>query len=271
MFNRAFLNLLVVLVLSSLVWACPARAGQAEVDQSLALLASETHTEMAKGIADLATADPEKALVVLGALEAGDLKKDGRGMVYLSEKSGKLVQASTLAEVAPSGTPRAISLNNTSRRALSATLSKLRLTAKSVDVRRTAAKQLAEYPDFESAAVIRTVIDREADAEAKRWMSLALAKVDLKSDDRNLRIQAARSIQDSDDISLEAELKALIGKDDKGKYREQDAAVRVEMDHALQSVQRRIFFINVISNTIYGLSLGSVLLLAALGLAITFG
>jgi urea transport system permease protein len=271
MMERALFKLLAVLVLTSQVWTGRAHAGQAEVEQAVGLLASETHTDVAKGIADLATADPEKALVVLGALEAGDLKKDGRGVVFVSQEGGKLLQASTLAEVALSGTTREISLNNTTRRALSATLSKLRLTAKSVEVRRTAAKQLAEYPDFESAAVIRTVIDREKDAEARRWMSLALAKVDLKSDDRNLRIQAAKSIQDSDDISLEAELKTLVGKDDKGKYGEPDAAVRVEMDHALQSVQRRIFFINVIANTIYGLSLGSVLLLAALGLAITFG
>lgn len=269
MMHRALLKLLAILLVCPL-WTRTAQAGQAEIDQAVARLASEVHTDVAQGITELSAADADKALTVLSALEAGHLKKDGRGVVFVAQEDGKLLQASTLTEVAPSGATREISLNNTSRRTLAATLSKLRLTAKSVEVRREATKKLAEYPDAESAALIRTLIDAEKDEEAKRSMALALAKVDLKSPDRNLRIAAAKAIQDSDDISLEEELKALVKKD-KGKYGEEDAAVRVEMDHALQSVQRRIFFINVISNTIYGLSLGSVLLLAALGLAITFG
>ena len=262
---------LLLTIAALALWVSQASAAdQSELDQALALISSPTHVDMTRGIADLSTADPDKALIVLTALEAGHLKKDGRGMVFLDE-DGKILQASTLEPVQPSGTPRTIALNNTSRRALSSTLSKLRLTAKSVDVRRQSAKQLTEYPDFESAALIRTLISGEKDPEARRWMALALAKVDLKSEDPKLRMLAAKSIQDSDDISLEADLKALVEPDAKGRYVEKDVAVRAELDRALQSVQRRIFFINTIANTIYGLSLGSVLLLAALGLAITFG
>jgi len=264
--TRTFLLTIAALFL----WASQASAGPAEVDQALALLSSETHVDMTRGIADLAVADPDKALVVLTALEAGELKKDGRGVVFL-ETDGKVLQASSLEPTTPSGNARTIALNNTSRRALSSTLSKLRLTAKRVDVRLESAKRLTEYPDEESAELIRTLIDAEKNADVRRWMALALAKVDLKSEDAKLRMQAAKSIQDSDDISLEPDLKALVVPDAKGHYLEKDAAVRAELDRALQSVQRRIFFINIIANTIYGLSLGSVLLLAALGLAITFG
>jgi len=264
--TRPFLLMIAALML----WVSQATAGQTEVDQALALFASESHVDVQKGIVDLAAADPDKALTILTALEAGDLDKDGRGVVFVTS-GGKVLQASSLAEAAPSGSVRAIALNNTSRRALAAALSKLRLTAKKVDVRREAAKKLAEYPDSESAALIRGLVAGESDEETKRWMGLALAKVDLKSDDRALRIQAARAIQNSDDISLEADLQALVLKDAQGKFGEKDPAVRAELDRALQSVQQRIFLINIISNTIYGLSLGSVLLLAALGLAITFG
>jgi urea transport system permease protein len=261
---------LLLTITALLLWVSQAVAGETELDQALYLLASETHTDMAKGIAELALADPDKALVILNALDAGELKKDGRGTIFLVTKDGTL-QAKTLEPVQASGTARTISLNNTSRRALAATLSKLRLTAKKVEVRREAAKQLAEYPDGESAELIRTFIGAEKDGEARRWMGLALAKVDMKSQDPKLRMQAAKSIQNSDDISLEADLKALVEPDVKGQFAEKDPAVRAELDRALQSVKRRIFVINIISNTIYGLSLGSVLLLAALGLAITFG
>jgi len=269
--TRTFLFTVLSLLSLALVWAKPARAGQGEVDQAISLLASESHVEMAKGVTELALADPDKALVILSALEAGKLKKDGRGVVFVEADGKKLLQASTLAEVAPSGTTRSISLNNTSRRTLSAALSKLRLTAKSVAVRLESARELAAYPDAESSTLIRGLIGGERDAGVRRLMSLALAKVDLKSSDPKLRLQAAKSIQDSDDITLEADLKAMVTPDEKGRYVEKDPAVRAELDRALQSVKRRIFLINVISNTIYGLSLGSVLLLAALGLAITFG
>lgn len=271
MMHRALLKLLVTLLLLGPLWARTAHAGQAEVQAALMLLASETHTDVARGITDLSAADAEKALVVLTALEHDELKKDGRGVVFVARADEPPLEASTLSEVAPSGDVRAISLNNTTRRALAATLSKLRLTAKSVDVRREAAKKLAEYPDEESTALIRGLIDGEKDKETKRSMALALAKIDLESEDPQLRLRAAKTIQESSDISLEAKLKSLLQKDEQGKYGEPDAAIRVELDKALQSVQRRLFFINVIANTIYGLSLGSVLLLAALGLAITFG
>src|SRR5690606_18265499 len=107
--------------------------------------------------------------------------------------------------------------------------------------------------------------------KTKAFMALAMAKMDLRSTERARRLAAAKAIINSQDISLVSELKAIIGKDPSSSYIEPDPEVRREFSRALSTVERRIVKINVISNAIYGLSLGSVLLLAALGLAITFG
>src|SRR5690606_40297009 len=60
MMHRALLKLLVTLLLLGPLWARTAHAGQAEVQAALMLLASETHTDVARGITDLSAADAEK-------------------------------------------------------------------------------------------------------------------------------------------------------------------------------------------------------------------
>lgn len=235
----AFSLLSWILALALLCLPSLGHAGQQEVERALALLRSGDHADVARGITELAAADREKALTILSELEAGKLPGS--------------------------------SLNNLSRRVLQATLSKLRLTAENVEIRRAAAKRLAEYPDEESATLIRELVAKEKDTETRRAMALALAKIDIRSPDENRRVQAARAIVDSDDISQKALLSSLLQKNAQGEYGEPSPAVRAELQRALASIETRLFFINAISNTVYGLSLGSVLLLAALGLAITFG
>ena len=63
----------------------------------------------------------------------------------------------------------------------------------------------------------------------------------------------------------------MLEKDEKGEFLEKDPTIRKSASQAISSIERRQFFINQAANLFYGLSLGSILLLAALGLAITFG
>lgn len=262
--RRILLGLLLAL------FACFGRPGTAQAvtgsaseTEALQLLGSEDHTAIARGIALLATARPAVALPVLTALDEGNLVRDASGKVFI--KNGRdFIAAGSMEAATPEGSSSAISLNNASRRSLSEALSRLRLSSQDVELRRAAAKQLSEYPDERGTTLIRTVIDKESDTVTKRYLALALAKMDLSSDDRALRLAAARAIQDSEDISLEARLQEFSEK-------ESDPEVKRELRSALQSVKSRIFLINSTANVIYGLSLGSVLVLAALGLAITFG
>lgn len=266
MLNRS-LAVLAVLV-SITFFTSFGRADEELKTEALALLASGEHTKIAEGIVKMAASDSDVTLPVLSALEADQLHLDQANTLLILGEDDTLLSAETLQPKAAQGTTSKISLNNQSRRTLQEALARIRLTHDEVEVRRSAARKLSEYPDEQGVALVRKLILTEPDSETKDWMALTIAKLDLSSPDPKARLAAAITIQHSSNISLEQELKALVG-DNKGT--EKDPRVREEMRAALRAVQRRIFWINVVSNTVYGLSLGSVLVLAALGLAITFG
>lgn len=258
----------VILLLFIALYPTLGLADEAKKDKALLLLGSGENTKVAEGIAALSHSGSESALPILDALDAGRLYFDSAAAVFLKDESDALLSAHSMQAGTASGELKSVALNNVSRRTLEESLSRLRLSAKSVEVRRLAARKLSEYPDEDSVELIRTFLPLEQDSETKTWMGLAIAKLDLKSPDPEKRIAAAQAISSSDDISLEAELMAMVGE---SKGTEKDPAVRPHLRTALRSVQSRIFWVNVVSNTVYGLSLGSVLVLAALGLAITFG
>lgn len=244
-------------------------ARPAAADAPEAKLASEDLALISQGVVELAESDVPYALDVLVALGEGRVFVDSENALYLKVVDG-FVRADG-SEGMPRGKTRGVSLNNVARRALDSAISKLSLTDEDVLVRRAAAQKLSEYPTEATTELMRSLLNQESDPKTKRLMALAVAKLDLKSPDRTRRLAAAHAIQDSEDISLEAELAALVIKNQKGDYLEKDEEVREELTLALQSVKRRISVINIVANTIYGFSLGSVLVLAALGLAITFG
>lgn len=259
---RLFLLLLI---------AVSALTGSAFADEArpdVSGLGSEDLAEVTRAIVSIGKSSSPEAIEILSALEAGQIERDSARRVFLRKESGELVP---LTGGSPEGTTKKVTLNNVARRTLGETLARLSLTASDVDVRRAAAERLADQPDPETVEFIRSLVVAEKDAKTKGFMALAMAKVDLRSPDRARRLAAAKAIIASEDISLVAELKAIVGKEPSSSYIEPDPEVRREFSRALSTVERRIVKINAISNTIYGLSLGSVLLLAALGLAITFG
>jgi urea transport system permease protein len=100
---------------------------------------------------------------------------------------------------------------------------------------------------------------------------LALAQIDLHSADRQLKLAALSAIERAADASFKPELERLSGKDKSAAFNEPDAEVRRAAGAALSAIEVRALWQGLVSNLFYGLSLGSVLLLCALGLAITFG
>jgi urea transport system permease protein len=94
--------------------------------------------------------------------------------------------------------------------------------------------------------------------------------VDLRSASSERRIRALEVIGNSGDSAFKADLERMVGVSGSAPG-EPDAAVRAAANRALTSIETRAFLIGYVGHLFYGISLGSVLLLAALGLAITFG
>jgi urea transport system permease protein len=260
----------ILITLSCLLWADESAAGGGPLDAAtgaapLELLASGDSQKVAEGAKLLSKSGADEALPILMALESERLHLDQSVQLFIKDEAGKLLSVLSLKPAQPEGATLVVSLNNVSRRAVEEAVSFLSLRARDVSVRRAAARKLSEYPDGESVSLVRSLVKAETDEETKEWMSLLIAKEDLSSADKQRRLAAARAIADLKDISLESELAGRVAGGEK------DPEVRAALRSALQSVRGRIFWIGVVANTVYGLSLGSVLVLAALGLAITFG
>ncbi len=210
-----------------------------------------------------------RALPALEALDAGNLRADEVGALFISV-DGKLEPALPGGPAAPSGKTSAPSVDNSLRRSLLPTLAMLKLSSPDREVRRAAAEELAKRPSEDVAPLVRTALAEEHDSEVKEQLRLALAQLDLQTGDAKARIAALGVIKSSGDVAFQADLERMTGKNG-SESSEKDPAVREAARDALKSIESRVFFIGLLGHLFYGVSLGSVLLLAALGLAITFG
>jgi urea transport system permease protein len=111
----------------------------------------------------------------------------------------------------------------------------------------------------------------ESVSSVKKKMALAIAMIDIKSDDLKLRRKAARVLGRSYSSEALGALTLLIEKDEQGNYREADETLAQIAEAGVKKINNRMGMMKIIEDLFFGFSLGSVLLLAAIGLAITFG
>ena len=162
-------------------------------------------------------------------------------------------------------------INNSVRRVLSVAIGKLQLTSNDPEIRLTAAMQLQKKPTSGLVELVEKALDKENNNKVRKIFILILSKEGLNSDDKNKRLQSLNTISEFGNNDFKTDLEALLEKNDAGKFLESDPEIRDSAAKAISNIENRQFFINQIANLFYGLSLGSILLLAALGLAITFG
>jgi urea transport system permease protein len=258
-----------VLVLCAVV-VFPAGVRADAFTDALGKLASEDLDTVRSGVQELAASGQPRALDVLHALRDAKLKVDGDTVVM--ESGSKWVKALDGTAVTPSTRPRKVTSNNAVRRALAPAIARLELTSKDVTLRRAAAEELRRStPPEELAPILREAYATEQDPATKGSLELALADVDLASSDPAKRLEAVRILGERGDISFKSKLEPLVERDSEGEYTEQDAKVREAAADVLSSLRWKELTNRIVGDVMYGLSLGSVLLLAALGLAITFG
>ncbi len=235
-----------------------------ELDATLAGIASTDGSQVAAAVEKAAALGDPRALPVLHALDDGKLRFDESKHLFIKADSG-LKDALTGAAATPSGKLDEPASDNEVRRALSPALASLSLSAPSPKVRLAAARELGR-PSDDLVPVLRRVLAKEADPDVKKAIALALAPADLASDKPADRIRALDAIRAACDAGFKGDAERLLSKDN-----EPDASVRSAAKAAVSAIETRQTLINSVGNTFYGLSLGSVLILCALGLAITFG
>ena len=217
----------------------------------------------------LATGHPRTAIVLQAMLESALQQRKSDNRIVISSKSGSnfQLQDAVTGEDLGSASRRdlkRISVNNSLRKHIRTALAKLSLADPDPAVRRAAVDQIIDNFDADSAALLADAASTESDATIRELMSIGAALGALNSEDSATRLAAIDTIQDSLNPEVRNRLTRLLDQ-------EQDATVKAAAARALAGIEQRVQNYALLETTFFGLSLGSVLLLAAIGLAITFG
>jgi urea transport system permease protein len=265
----ASLRLMLPVLTVLLAFWSPRAARADQLSADLSGLASTDSTEVSAAIVKAANSGDARALPALRALDDGKLRFDATKQLLIQSEHG-LTDALTGAPATARGKLEEPVSDNEVRRALSPALASLSLSAPSAEVRLKAAKELGR-PSDEIVPILRKVLAKETNSDVRTALALALAPADMASEQPADRIRALEAIRSASDATFKSDVERLLTKGPDGKFVETDARVRSAASAAISSIETRQFLINSVGNTFYGLSLGSVLILCALGLAITFG
>ncbi|MGB0126551.1 MAG: urea ABC transporter permease subunit UrtB [Rhodocyclaceae bacterium] len=210
----------------------------------------------------------ETARRILNALNEDALVTAGGQLFIL--RDGAATDPETGAPVTAPADAESVTLNNRVRRELNGALAALRLVSANRDTRLSAAREFEASADADMAPKLAKALEKETDREIKRLLALAHARATLESADAAERLAAVKTLGGSGNPGVKQLLENMLEK--KGAdFAEPDAGVRAEAAVSLKAVQSRLSVSENISRAFTGLSLGSILLLAALGLAITYG
>jgi urea transport system permease protein len=244
--------------------ALPARAD--EYATLVSALAADNFTDKEKAVIALGKFGDKRATTVLAALRDGRLLKAPDGRVLVSDGT-KLLDPLTGADV-PKLVADAldrIRVNNRLRGTIEGALSALTLFSADPAARLAAAQDALRYPSADEAALLERaiVVERESDIRAAMERSLSAAR--LVSGTKSERLAAARALGTTTDPQIKNLLDKVRAAPDT------DPEVRQAAEAALVSIDNRLSLVGLAANLFQGVSLGSILLLAAIGLAITFG
>ena len=260
----------IVAVLTALLALAAAPAYAAPVDDALAHFAADRFPETERGIDELVASGAATAPAVLGALTDGRLFFDaGSHGVYYLDGAGTLDDAATgaKAEGVVEGGLKKVRLNNAIRSKIAAAVGGLDLLSPDRAKRLAAADTAFHTPDPKAIAAVDAALAREGDPAVKASLLPARAAIVATSGagseaDRLAAITTLKARGDGD--ALNDVNRAAAAPD-------ASPAVKAAAAAAASSIGFTLNLWQALQNAWYGLSLGSVLLLAAIGLAITFG
>jgi urea transport system permease protein len=249
------------------LFLCVAPARSATFEEALALLTTDSYSDTDTAIGDIVASGNPQAQSIVEALADGRLLfHAGDKTVFIKDKDGNLLDAATGAGAASAPADlNPVRVNNRVRRAIQAAMGSLTLLAPDPGKRLSAAAAVFRARDVSALAAVEGALARESEPDVKRALEQAraaiiFAKADASQADRIAAVATLASRGDQETIAL---LRSL--------PRDTPPALQEAAANAVTAIERDLVVWAAGQNVVYGLSLGSVLLLAAIGLAITFG
>jgi len=157
-----------------------------------------------------------------------------------------------------------ITINNKLRGTLKATLAQLNLKHPDPKIRLASIEAMLSDISSDILPILEECLASEDDADVQKALAAALALGGLKHTDTDKRIEALQTVDGNLNPAVRNAIQSLL-------TTEEDPALIKEAKAVLGRIEARISWYAKLETIFFGLSLGSVLVLAAIGLAITFG
>ncbi|MBZ0138228.1 MAG: urea ABC transporter permease subunit UrtB [Pseudorhodoplanes sp.] len=242
----------------------PARAQAYQA--ALEKFSADSFGETEAGIVAVAASGHALAARVIEALQNARLQFDpATRKIYIRTGDATVLDAASGLAVPAPAALKTVRINNRLRRAIDAALGGLTLLSADPGKRYEAAQAVFKSRDASALATLDAAIAKETDSGIKRALTEARAaailyKPQAPEADQLAAIAVVKARGDQEAVALLAGLPANT-----------PPAVKTAAADAIAAIQSRLAMWEAVQNAWYGLSLGSVLLLAAIGLAITFG
>ena len=224
------------------------------------------YEDIRHAIEALALSGDKQAEPVISALQAGNLYLAADKTLWIKQGDAVLNARTGEAAATPPDGLKKVRLNNAVRRAIEAAMGSLTLFSADPATRASAAEAVFKSHDPAALPALARALAKETDPGARTAMEQARAAALLASTDSSEadRVAAVTVLRDRGDLEAQSQLDAVANAN-------QPAAVQKAAAAAVAAIARIQRMWTLAQGVFYGLSLGSVLLLAAAGLAITFG
>ncbi|HJV95845.1 MAG TPA: urea ABC transporter permease subunit UrtB, partial [Albitalea sp.] len=243
------------------VSAASAHALSAEQVRAMAVGESDTRSA---AIAQAASSGDPKAPEFFQALLDDAVKVSGDKVFIVV--GGKARDAASGADAALPADAEDVVNSNRMRREIEGAIASLKLLSPDAAQRAAALKEMADSADESKLPLVERALAAETDAGLKAQLELLRAAVLISSADKAKRLDAARSLANSRQPATKTLLLERLRPEV-----ETDAEVRAQLQIALSAIESRLAWGERLGVVFTGASLGSILLLVALGLAITYG
>jgi urea transport system permease protein len=240
-------------------------------------LTTKNFDEKAAFIKEIQQSEHPRSLTILAKLLDGKIyyKKDDK-MIVIVDFKGKIaniINASTgdlLGEM-PKNKLKKVGINNKLRRALNLSIAQLSLADKSEKVRKSAAVEMFKNMNDETSSILKKRLTVEKNKDVISALKTAISINQLNSPIHENKLDAIKSLSNSLYPEVRVALRDL-EKDLSNKTLTPSSQILTqEIQAALKKIESSVGIYKQIENIFFGISLGSVLLLVAIGLAITFG
>jgi urea transport system permease protein len=261
-----------ILALCSFIFALGSiSASAASLEDTIASLVKANTKQKIQAVTVISASGHKRAADVLTAFVGSKLyyKKAGKKVVIIKKAGSTYIlfdplTAKELGQL-PKSKLKKIRVNNRIRRVIRGVLGSLTLLSKNPAQRLKAAEAVFKSAAASSVPTLKKALERETDQKVKAKMQMALAATELKtSKEQAVRLSAIEILTEYSVPEVRALLGSVIAI-------EKDEQVKAAAAKSLSDIEASLAFWNGIGNIFQGISLGSVLLLAAVGLAITFG